>query len=156
MHHGSHLLPCGELEPLSLGEPPESVLVFRLILDDATPSAYAVNPERESREATEAARKLLPVLRTRLRKEDNLSINGPGIMTAVIRAEQHGAELVAQRIKKVVESTPVRVGARGRSVNVTVAYSSLTFASPSSGNMTVSGPLMDEVAITALAHSNPL
>jgi len=116
-----------------------------------------VQREREEREANEVARKLLPILKGKVRKEDMLSLNGPGIITAVIRAEQHGAELVAQRIKKVVESTQVRVGARGRTVNVTVAYSSLTFASPSSGNMTVSGPLMDEVAISALTtNSNPL
>jgi hypothetical protein len=48
----------------------------------------------------------------------------------------------------------MRVGARGRTVNVTVAYSSLTFASPSNGSMTVSGPLMDEVAVNALAHNS--
>src|SRR6266566_4203074 len=58
-----------------------SVIVFRFILDEA--EGYDVNPEREDREATEAARKLLPMLRTKIRKEDKLSINGPGIMTAV-------------------------------------------------------------------------
>ena len=58
-----------------------------------------------------------------------LSVNGPGIMTAVIRAEQQGAEIVAERIKAVVESLPVHVGPRNREVKVTVAYSSLTFAS---------------------------
>ena len=99
--------------------------------------------------------KLLPILKSKIRKEDKLSINGPGIMTAVIRAEQHGAELVAQRIKKVVESAPVRVGGRGRTVNVMVAYSSLTFASPTGGSMTVSGPHVEEEAIAAFA-SNPL
>src|SRR5258706_1565878 len=59
----------------------QSVIVFRLMLE----GAYDGNPEREEREATEAARKLVPVLRSRLHKEDKLSINGPGIMTAVIR-----------------------------------------------------------------------
>jgi len=132
----------------------QSVIVFRLLLEGAQHND--VQREREEREANEVARKLLPILKGKVRKEDMLSLNGPGIITAVIRAEQHGAELVAQRIKKVMESTPVRIGARGRSVNVTVAYSSLTFASPSSGSMTVSGPLMDEVAITTLATSNPL
>src|SRR5712692_6793418 len=78
----------------------QSVIVFRLMLEGA--QGYDGNPEREDREATEAARKLLPVLRSRLHKEDKLSINGPGIMTAVIRAEQQGAELVARRIQEVV------------------------------------------------------
>jgi biofilm PGA synthesis N-glycosyltransferase PgaC len=104
----------------------QSVLVFRFMLEGA--EGYDVNPERQDREATDAARKLLPMLRTRIRKEDKLSINGPGIMTAVIRAEQHGAELVAKRIQEAVQATPVRIGMRGREVKITVAYSSLTFA----------------------------
>src|SRR5437016_219889 len=126
----------------------QSVIVFRLLLEGAKHND--VQREREDREATEAARKLLPLLRTKLRKEDKLSINGPGIMTAVIRAQQHGAELVARSIKEVVESTPVRVGARGREVKVTVAYSSLTFASQTpNGGMTVSGPLIEEAMVEA-------
>ena len=72
-------------------------------------------------EATEAARKLLRVLRTRLRKEDKLSINGSGIMTSVIRAEQHGAELVAKCIQEAVQATPVCLGVCGREAGVTIA-----------------------------------
>ncbi len=122
----------------------QSVIVFRFILEGA--EGYDVNPEREDREATEAARKLLPLLRTKIRKEDKLLINGPGIMTAVIRAEQHGAELVARRIQEVVQATPVRIGMRGREVKVTVAYSSLTFAlKAKNGGVTVSSPLVKEV-----------
>ena len=104
----------------------QSVIVFRLMLEDD--EKYDVNPERKEREATVIARKLLPVLRTKIRKEDKLSISGSGILTAVIRAEQHGAELVAKRIRDTVQSTPVRIGMRGREVKITVAYSSLTFA----------------------------
>jgi len=128
----------------------QSVIVFRFMLRDA--EEYDVNPERKDREATEAARKLLPLLRARIRKEDRLSINGPGIMTAVIRAEQHGAELVAKRIQEIVQATPVRIGMRGREVKVTVAYSSLTFAlKVRSGSVTVSNPLIKEVVIAARA-----
>jgi len=117
----------------------QSVLVFRFMLEGA--EGYDVNPERQDREATDAARKLLPMLRTRIRKEDKLSINGPGIMTAVIRAEQHGAELVAKRIQEAVQATPVRVGMRGREVKITVAYSSLTFAlNTKSDSAVVSNP----------------
>jgi hypothetical protein len=76
-------------------------------------------------------------------------------MTAVIRAEQQGAEIVAQRIKAAVESTTVRVGTRGREVKVTIAYSSLTFASKApNGNLTVSGPLLDEQMIASLEANN--
>jgi len=128
----------------------QSVIVFRFILEGA--KGTDVHREREDREATEAARKLLPYLRTRLRKEDKLSVNGSGIMTAVIRAEQHGAEIVAQRIKAAVEPATVRVGVRSREVKVSIAYSSLTFASKApNGSMTVSGPLLDEAMIAALA-----
>jgi poly-beta-1,6-N-acetyl-D-glucosamine synthase len=128
----------------------QSVLVFRFILEGA--GGYNLNPEGDDREATEAARKLLPLLRTKIRKEDKLSINGPGIMTAVIRAEQRGAEIVARRIQEIVEATPVRTGMRGRKVKVTVANSSLTFAlRTKNGSMTVSSPLFDEAMIAAQA-----
>ncbi|HZU70173.1 MAG TPA: glycosyltransferase [Ktedonobacteraceae bacterium] len=133
----------------------QSVIVFRFILEGAKHTD--VHREREDREATEAARKFLPLLRTRIRKEDRLSINGPGIMTAVIRADQHGAEIVAQRIKKIVESSTVRVGARGREVRVTVAHSSLTFASKApNGGMTVTGPLVDEAILAAFTANNEI
>jgi len=131
----------------------QSVIVFRFILEGA--NGNDVNREREDREATEVARKLLPYLKTKIRKEDKLSINGPGIMTAVIRAEQHGAQLVAERIKAAVEASTVRVGMRGREVKVTVAYSSLTFASKvANGPVTVTGPLIDEAMIAAALAAN--
>jgi poly-beta-1,6-N-acetyl-D-glucosamine synthase len=131
----------------------QSVIVFRFILEGAR--GTDVHREREDREATEVARKLLPYLRTRVRKEDKLSVNGPGIMTAVIRAEQHGAEIVARRIKDAVENATVRVGVRNREVKVTIAYSSLTFASKApNGDVTVSGPLLDESMIAALVPNS--
>jgi biofilm PGA synthesis N-glycosyltransferase PgaC len=127
----------------------QSVLVFRLIIGDG--EDYGVHQERRDREATEAARKLLPLLRTRLRKADKLFLNGPGIMTAVIRAEQHGAELVAQRIQEVLQTTPVRIGLRGREVKVTVAYSSLTFAlQGEEGKVSASNPPVEEIVTSAL------
>ncbi len=62
-------------------------------------------------------------------------------MTAVIRAEQHGAELVAKRIQEAVQATPVRIGMRGREVKITVAYSTLTFAlQAKSGTVAISNP----------------
>src|SRR6266566_6819746 len=131
----------------------QSVIVFRFILEGAR--GTDVHREREDREATEAARKLLPYLRSKIRKEDMLSVNGPGIMTAVIRAEQHGAELVAQRIKNAVEGSTVRVGVRNREVKVMVAYSTLTFASKArNGVVTISGSLMNEAVAEALATAD--
>lgn len=120
-----------------------SVIIFRFILEST--ENYGVNAAGEDREATEAARKLLPLLRTRLRKEDTLFISGPGIVTAVIGAEQQGAELVSRRIQETVQATPVRIGMRGREVKVVVAHSSLTFAFKSKhGRMTVTSPQVQE------------
>lgn len=118
----------------------QTVLVFHFMLDGA--DGGDAFREREEREATEVAKKLLPFLRTQLRKEDTLSINGPGIMTAVIRAEQHEADVVAGHIKAAVEETPVRLGGRQREVRV--AYSTLTFTVQNAhGGVTVSGPLVE-------------
>ena len=131
----------------------QSVIVFRFILEGA--KGTDIHREREDRQATEAARKLLPYLRSKIRKEDMLSVNGPGIMTAVVRAEQHGAELVAKRIKNAVEGSTVRVGIRNREVKVMVAYSTLTFASKApNGDVTISGSLMNEAVAEALATAD--
>ena len=114
-----------------------SVIIFRIILEGI--ERYHSDLEGEERAATEVARKLLPLLRANLSKEDKFSINGPGIMTAVIRAEQQAAESVAKRIQGIVQATPVRIGMAGREVKVTVAYSSLTFPlRAQKGSMTVS------------------
>jgi len=129
----------------------QSVLVFRLFFEGI--ETYDANPEREVREVTEIARKLVTTLHTKLRKEDEVSINGLGIITVVIRAEQSGAEIVAKRIQEIIQAKPVRSGWRGREFNVKVAYSSLTFASrQKNGTMTVHGPLMDAsmAAITGM------
>jgi hypothetical protein len=102
-----------------------SVIVFRIILEGI--ERYRNDPEGEDRMATEAVRKLLPLLRTLLSKEARLSINGPGIMTAVIRAEQQEAKSVAQHIQEIIQATPVRIGIAGREVNMMGVYSLLTF-----------------------------
>jgi len=130
-----------------------SVIIFRFIVEGS--DNHIANPEGADREATEAARKLLPSLRSRLRKEDKLSISGPGILTAVIRAEQHGAELVSQRIQQIVQTSPVRIGIRNRAVQVVVAYSSLTFAlKPKTGSITVSSPLVEQAIMAARTAGN--
>ena len=114
-----------------------SVIIFRFILED--PDADLLMPENNDRDATEAVRKLLPTLRTRLRKEGklSLSISGPGILTAVIRAEQNEVEQLSRQIQEIVQTTPVRIGMLGREVRVMVAHSVLTFKAENR-NMTVS------------------
>lgn len=127
-----------------------SVIVFRLIIEGTHYSD--IQREREEHEATGVARKLLPAIRAGLRKEDILSINGPGIMTAVIRADQRGAEVVARRMKSIVETASVRVGGRNHAIKVSSAYSTLTFTlQDGSDEMIVTGP---HAAVTSALLEN--
>ncbi|HEY0756732.1 MAG TPA: glycosyltransferase [Ktedonobacteraceae bacterium] len=132
-----------------------SVIIFRFMLED--PAQDLLDPESDERDATEAVRKLLPVLRTQLRKEVGLSlaVNEPGIMTAIIRAEQHEIERLSKLIQEIVQTTPMRIGMRGREVRVKVAYSSLTFKAENK-NLTVSGPLMREAVVATGVSSEGL
>ena len=128
----------------------QSILVFRIVLEGA--DGFDSYPEGRDHEAAEAARKLLPLLRTNIRREDRLSVNAPGIITAVIRAEQNGAELVAKGIQEVAQAAPVRIGRRGRGVRVEVAYSHLTFAVKGrQGSVPISSPPVPE-AVGVPAH----
>ncbi len=120
-----------------------SVIIFRIILEGI--ERYRNDPESEDRMTAEAIRKLLPLLRNLLSKEAKLSINEPGIMTAVIRAEQQEAKSVAQHIQEIIQATPVRIGIAGRVVNVTSVYSLLTFPLRAYGeSTTVSHPQVYE------------
>lgn len=126
----------------------QSVIVFRLILEEDEEDD--VNPERKDREVTSIARKLLPVMHAKIRKADRLSINGPGIMTAVIRADQHGAEVVAQRIQEVVRATSAHLGMRGHDASIAVAYSTLTFVlNGKTVGTTASGSLIEKTVTVA-------
>jgi glycosyltransferase involved in cell wall biosynthesis len=121
----------------------QSILVFRIVPEGA--DSLDAYPEGRDHEATEAARKLLPLLRTKIRREDRLSVNAPGIMTAVIRAEQSGAEIVAKGLQAAAQAAPVRIGRRGRGVRVEVAYSFLTFAFKGrNGGVTISSRAVQE------------
>jgi hypothetical protein len=129
-----------------------SVIIFRIVLEGI--ESYQNDPEDEDRAATEAARKLLPLLRAKLSKEAKCSINGPGIMTVVIRAEQQVAESVAKHIQKMVQATSLRVGTTGRWVNVVMTYSLLTFPlQAQKGSMTVNRTQVYETARVVQTHS---
>ena len=123
-----------------------SVIIFRFILDD--PEGNLLNPDSNDHDATEAVRKLLPVLRAQLRKEGKLTlaISEPGILTAIIRAEQNEVEGLSRQIQEIAQTTPVRIGMRGREVKVMVAHSSLTFKSKQN-NMIVTSPLVAEARV---------
>jgi glycosyltransferase involved in cell wall biosynthesis len=101
----------------------QSVIVFRLVIEGT--EKLDIYHEREDRKATEATRKLLPILRASLRKDDRIAINGSGIITTVIRADQDGASVVAKRLQLLAEGTAIRLS--GSEVHVFVTYSSLTF-----------------------------
>jgi hypothetical protein len=90
------------------------------------------------------------VLRAQLSKESKLalSISEPGILTAVVRAEQNAAEDLSRQIQEIAQSTPVRIGMRGREVKVMVAHSSLTFKGKPN-DMTVTSPLVAETRVAA-------
>lgn len=127
-----------------------SVIVFRFLLENIEEDILA--HEHEDREVTEVVRKLLPLLRSRLGKGSklSLSISGPGIMTAALRAGQPEAEQFAKSVQEIVQATPMRIGMRGREVKVMVAYSSLTFAfGPENRSPMVTGPLMQETLTAA-------
>ena len=131
----------------------QSVVVFRLILEEDEEDD--VNPERKDREITSMARKLLPALRARLRKTDKLSINGPGIMTAVIRADQHGADVVAQRIQEIVQAASARLEIRGHSASIAVASSTLTFPlNGKAADTTITNPSIEERVMAAPAQAD--
>jgi len=104
-------------------------------------------PVMTIRDNVEAVHKLLPLVRARIRRGDRLSVSGPGIVTAVIRLEQHDAEVIAKEIQDAVQATPVHLGIRGREVRVAVAYSVLTFLAKK-GGVTVSKPLIREALTT--------
>lgn len=120
----------------------QSVLVFRFV--PQADVSFDVYQESGDHQASEATRKLLPLVRGRIRREDKLSISGPGIVTAVLRVEQQEAEAIAMDIQETVQSTPVHLGIRGREVRVAVVYSVLTFVKARTGDVTVRGPALPE------------
>lgn len=125
----------------------QSVIVFRLMVEGKEKAD--IYHEREDRQATEAARKLLPLLRASLRKDDRIAINGSGIVTAVIRADQAGATVVASRLQQLAENTTIRLG--GREIHVSVTYSSLTFTPRTSATpITASGPTLQPEMLVAI------
>ncbi|GHO54968.1 hypothetical protein KSD_11590 [Ktedonobacter sp. SOSP1-85] len=123
-----------------------SVIIFRFILDD--PEGNLLNPDSNDRDATEAVRKLFPVLRSQVHSVGKLalSISEAGILTAIIRAEQSEVEEISRQIQEIVQSTPVRISTHGRKVKMMAVYSSLTFKGKHN-NITITSPLVTETRI---------
>ncbi len=82
--------------------------------------------EMEKRGTLRLLRKLLPVLRRYVRKDDHLSINGHNTLVALLNADQDGAQLIAQRLKRVIENQPVTT-ARNEHLRLKVSFHAVSF-----------------------------
>ncbi len=82
--------------------------------------------EMEKRGTLRLLRKLLPVLRRYVRKDDHLSINGHNTLVALLNADQDGAQLIALRLKRVIENQPVTT-ARNQHLRLKVSFHAVSF-----------------------------
>jgi len=89
----------------------QSVIVFQLTL--LRNGENDLPREHEERMVTRAMRNVLPQLRRYVRKDDLLSLNGANTLVAVLNAERSGAELIAARLKQVIESQDIALGKKG-------------------------------------------
>lgn len=101
----------------------QSVIVFHITrADTGTEPA-----EREQLRTLRILRSLLPLLRSYIRKDDLLSINGTTTLVAVLNSDRAGAELAAQRLREVMMSQ--RISSRhGQSTRLLVSYRAVSFA----------------------------
>ncbi len=102
----------------------ESVLAFHAVWEQATGSD---TQQRYARHTFQALRSLLPLLRKHLRKDDLLSIHGTNMLVAVLHAEKSGAELIALRLKAVIEAQEIPLG-KGLTSSLQVRYHAASFA----------------------------
>lgn len=72
-------------------------------------------------------RKLLPLLKKHLRKDDLLNLNGADTLVAVLNADRNGAEAIALRLKQVIEDQKVVLG-KGNVRHLLVDYHAVSFA----------------------------
>ncbi len=86
----------------------QSVIVFQLACTGIARDALL--RKRKERDTLHMLRAILPLLRKRLRKDDLLSIHGADTLVLVLNTEQSGAELIAVRLKQVIESQHIVLG----------------------------------------------
>lgn len=102
----------------------QSVIVFQ-ISQQAGDENEQTNRLQE-RGMLRLLRKLLPVLRRYVRKDDHLSINGHNTLVALLNADQDGAQLIAQRLKRVIENQPIAT-ARNQRLRLKVSFHAVSF-----------------------------
>ena len=83
--------------------------------------------KRDERHTLRMLRSLLPLLREHIRKDDLLSIHGSDTLVLVINTDKSGAELIAARLKQVIESRHIRSGKR-TTATPQVRYHIVSFA----------------------------
>jgi biofilm PGA synthesis N-glycosyltransferase PgaC len=103
----------------------QSVIVFQLALPGS--SRDTLSRKRYERATLHALRSLLPLLRQYIRKDDLLSIHGSDTLVLVLNAEKNGAELIATRLKCVIETWNTATG-KGRKSVPRVRYHVVSFA----------------------------
>jgi hypothetical protein len=72
-------------------------------------------------------RKLLPLLRRYVRREDALSLNSANTLVAVLNSDRQGAELMALRLKHIIASQHSLSG-KHSSERLLVNYHAVSFA----------------------------
>lgn len=103
----------------------QSVIVFHITRAGADESDF--QREYEERVMLRIMRKLLPVLRCYVRREDALSLNGANTLVAVLNADRQGAELMALRLKHIIASQHSLLG-KHSSERLLVNYHAVSFA----------------------------
>ena len=103
----------------------QSVIVFHISRESADETYF--QREYEERLNLQMSRKLLPILRKYIRRDDLLNLNGGETLVAVLNAERSDAEQIALRLKKVMEEQRVPLG-RKQVARPIVGYHAVSFA----------------------------
>ncbi len=102
----------------------QSVIVFQIRQQKGNEGSLTNG--QEERRTLRLLRKLLPVLRRYVRKDDHLSINGYNTLVALLNADQEGTQLIALRLKRVIENQAVTT-ARNQQLRLKVSFHAVSF-----------------------------
>ena len=103
----------------------QSVIVFQLALSGN--ARDNILRRREARETRRMIRLLMPSLRKRLRKDDLLSVHGSDTLVLVINAEKTGADLIAVRLKQIMEAQRISLR-KNKTTTPQIRYHVVSFA----------------------------
>jgi hypothetical protein len=102
----------------------QSVITFQVKRESV--SGTGLHDLADTRTIRASLYKLLPSLRKYVRKDDLLSLHGNNVLVAVLQTEHSGADLVAQRLVKLIEAQAGR-HTRGR-IPLQITYHTVSFA----------------------------